>query len=133
VAPARILTCPVPPFHMEGIAMTATPMTHSGFTTADNASSLLSFRSGSAALEPDAVVASACQFCNSNCRINVSLKAGRIIEIDGEHRDPVQAGELCVKAPMMTEVAYSPGRVTTPLRRVRGAKGSADSVFEPVC
>src|SRR5438045_2237915 len=49
------------------------------------------FTDHSAALQPDTVVASACQFCNSLCGLKVHLKAGRVIDIRGEDRDPVQA------------------------------------------
>lgn len=87
----------------------------------------------SAALEPDNVVASACQFCNSLCRLNVSLKNGRIIAVHGETRDPVQAGGLCVKGEeMMTQLVYNRFRLTRPMRRVGGEKGSPDSRFEPI-
>src|SRR5262245_16041199 len=60
-----------------------------------------SFRDKSPALEADRVVDSACQFCNSLCRLKVHLKAGRVIDIRGEEKDPVQHGELCVKGQMM--------------------------------
>ena len=85
-----------------------------------------------AAQAPDAVVTSACQFCNANCGIHVSVRRGQVVHIDGEYDDPVQAGQLCVKAGMMSQLVYNPLRLTTPLRRVSGAKGSPDSVFEPV-
>jgi anaerobic selenocysteine-containing dehydrogenase len=90
------------------------------------------FTEHSAALQPDRVVASACQFCNSNCRLHVHLKAGRVIDVRGEPADPVQAGELCVKAAMMPQLVYNRHRLTRPLKRVGGAKGSPDSKFEPV-
>ena len=86
----------------------------------------------SGALDPDQVVDSACQFCNSLCRIKVQKKSGRIIGIVGEERDPVQAGHLCVKGPMMTELVYNRRRIRTPLRRVRGRKGDPNAVFAPV-
>ncbi len=86
----------------------------------------------SGALEPDEVVKSACQFCNSLCGIQVLKKSGRIIGIRGEAADPVAAGNLCVKADLMPELVYNPRRITTPLKRVRGKKGDPDSVFEPV-
>ena len=86
----------------------------------------------SAALEPDAVVDSACQFCNSLCRIKVEKKSGRVIEIRGEPADPVQAGNLCAKGPMMRELIYNRHRVTRPMKRVSGAKGDPASVFQPI-
>ena len=90
------------------------------------------FTRASAALEPDRVVHSACQFCNSLCRLKVHLKSGRIIDIRGEPGDPVQAGELCVKGPMMTQLVYSPHRLRTPLKRVGGKKGSPETRFAPI-
>lgn len=84
------------------------------------------------ALQPDTIVDSACQFCNSLCRLKVHLKAGRVIDITGETEDPVQAGGLCVKGPMMAQLVYNRLRLTTPLKRVGGEKGSPDSKFEPV-
>ena len=86
----------------------------------------------SAALEPDEIVDSACQFCNSLCRIKVAKKSGRVIEIRGEPADPVQAGKLCVKASLMRELVYNRHRVTHPMKRVSGAKGDPASKFAAV-
>jgi anaerobic selenocysteine-containing dehydrogenase len=55
-----------------------------------------------------------------------------VIDVLGEPADPVQAGGLCEKGPMMAEVLYSPLRLKSPMKRVGGAKGSAESRFEPV-
>lgn len=90
------------------------------------------FRRESAALEADRVVTSACQFCNSLCGLKVYLKAGRVIDIQGLADDPVQAGQLCVKAPMMAQLVYNRHRLRTPLRRVAGKKGDATARFEAV-
>lgn len=86
----------------------------------------------SAALSPDTIVHSACQFCNTNCRLLIGKKAGRVIDVRGEPDDPVQDGNLCVKGPMMVQLARNPRRLTTPLRRVAGTKGDPDSRFEPI-
>ncbi len=75
---------------------------------------------------------SACQFCNSLCRLKVHLKAGRIVDVVGETADPVQAGGLCIKGEqLMTQLVYNRFRLQTPLKRVGGEKGSPDSRFEP--
>ncbi|MFN7982988.1 MAG: molybdopterin-dependent oxidoreductase [Vicinamibacterales bacterium] len=86
----------------------------------------------SGALEPDQVVRSACQFCNSLCGIEVLKKSGRVIGIRGDAEDPVALGGLCVKADMMPQLVYNPHRIKTPLKRVRGRKGDRNSVFEPI-
>src|SRR5262245_33576406 len=80
------------------------------------------FTRQSAALQPDKVVDSACQFCNSLCRLKVQMKSGRIINILGETADPVQAGGLCVKGPMMMQLVYNRYRLTQPMKRVAGEK-----------
>jgi anaerobic selenocysteine-containing dehydrogenase len=90
------------------------------------------FTRQSGALQPDQVIASACQFCNSLCRLKVHLKDGRVIDIQGEPDDPVQAGGLCVKGPMMAQLVYNRFRLQKPLKRVGGAKGSPESKFEPI-
>ncbi len=86
----------------------------------------------SAALQADQVIASACQFCNSLCRLKVHMKAGRVIDIRGETDDPVQAGALCVKAELMTQLVYNRHRLKRPLKRVGGAKGDPESRFEAI-
>jgi anaerobic selenocysteine-containing dehydrogenase len=90
------------------------------------------FSKASAALQPDATVKTACQFCNSNCGLNIEKKAGRVIRVHGFKDDPVQAGEICVKAEMMPQLVYNRFRLTHPLKRVAGAKGSPDSKFEKI-
>ena len=52
------------------------------------------FTRESGALEPDTVVRSACQFCNSLCGIEVLKKGGRVIGIRGDADDPVAKGGL---------------------------------------
>ena len=100
--------------------------------TADAAKVSFDFTKQSGALGADKVVDSACQFCNSLCRLKVHLKEGRIIDVLGEPADPVQAGGLCVKGEqLMTQLVYNRFRLRTPLRRVAGEKGSPDSQFEP--
>ncbi len=90
------------------------------------------FTQFSGALQPDKIVDSACQFCNSLCRLKVHLKDGRIINVLGEPDDPVQAGGFCVKGPMMTQLVYNRFRLTQPMKRFAGDKGSPDSKFEPI-
>lgn len=86
----------------------------------------------SAALEPDKIVNSACQFCNSLCRLKVHLKDGRIVDVLGEPNDPVQAGGFCIKGPMMTQLVYNRFRLKSPMKRVGGNKGDSNSQFEPI-
>ena len=90
------------------------------------------FTQFSGALQPDKIVDSACQFCNSLCRLKVHLKDGRIINVLGEPDDPVQAGGFCVKGPMMAQLVYNRFRLTQPMKRFAGDKGSPDSKFEPI-
>lgn len=92
----------------------------------------IDFTNQSAALQADRIVTSACQFCNSLCGLKVHMRAGRVIDIRGETDDPVQAGEICVKASMMTQMVYNRFRLTRPLRRVGGQKGDPNSKFDAI-
>jgi anaerobic selenocysteine-containing dehydrogenase len=64
--------------------------------------------------------------------LKVHVKDGRIIDVLGEPDDPVQAGGFCVKGPMMTQLVYNRFRLTHPMKRVAGEKGSPDSQFEQI-
>jgi anaerobic selenocysteine-containing dehydrogenase len=102
------------------------------YPTSDARPAQFDFTKDSGALHADRVVNSACQFCNSLCRLKVHVKAGRIIDVEGEPDDPVQAGGLCVKGRLMTQLVYNRFRLKQPLRRVGGEKGSPDSKFVAV-
>ncbi len=90
------------------------------------------FTTKSGALQPDRIVDSACQFCNSLCGLKVHIKDERIIDVVGEPNDPVQAGGFCVKGPMMTQLVYNRFRLKSPMKRIAGEKGSPDSKFESI-
>jgi formate dehydrogenase (coenzyme F420) alpha subunit len=90
------------------------------------------FTQQSPALHTDQVIDSACQFCNCLCRLKVHLNNGRIIDVRGEPDDPVQAGGMCVKGPMMTQLVYNRFRLTRPLQRVAGDRGDPTAKFEPI-
>ncbi len=104
----------------------------SDYSIASSKSTQFDFTNSSSALQPDAIVNSACQFCNSLCRLKVHLKKGRIINVEGEPEDPVQAGGICVKGAMMTQLVYNRFRLTHPMKRVAGEKGASNSQFEPI-
>jgi len=52
----------------------------------------------SGALEADEIIDTSCQFCNSNCRLKVHKKPVASSRF-ARDKDPVQAGNLCVKGP----------------------------------
>lgn len=89
------------------------------------------FSQSSAALGGERV-RSACQFCNANCGLEVKVQSGRVVDIKGFVDDPVQAGELCVKAELMGQLVYSPHRLKSPMVRVKGKKGDPKSRFKAV-
>ena len=116
-----------------GLSTGSAPAANEGlYPAAKDAATSFDFTKGSSVLQADQIVDSACQFCNSLCRLKVHLKDGRIIDVTGETADPVQAGGLCVKGEqLMTQLVYNRFRLRTPLRRGGGEKGSPDSRFEP--
>lgn len=101
-------------------------------TSGGTLTSLAGHQPGAPAFTATSWKVSACQFCNSNCRMHVGLTAGRVVEVRGEQADPVQAGQLCVKASMMGELLVKDDRITTPLERVSGDKGDSNSRFQPI-
>lgn len=98
----------------------AVATTDGNYPATSSQSAEFDFTNQSGALQPDTIVNSACQFCNSLCRLKVHLKDGRIIDVLGEPDDPVQAGGFCVKGPIMTQLVYNRFRLTRPMKRVAG-------------
>jgi len=78
---------------------------------------------------PDKVIASGCSFCPSNCRHNVHIKKGKVINVYGEENDPVQNGGLCPKGQIIPQLLYNSHRILNPMKRV-GPKPGYD--FKPI-
>ncbi|MEZ6188065.1 MAG: molybdopterin-dependent oxidoreductase [Planctomycetota bacterium] len=94
----------------------------------------LSFREASATQAIERRVQSACQFCNCLCGLQVGVARDQVQRIEplAPDADPVQRGQLCVKADLMAELVASGRRIRTPLLRAAGAKGDPSSRFEAV-
>jgi anaerobic selenocysteine-containing dehydrogenase len=73
--------------------------------------------------------ASTCLLCPAHCGIRGRLVDGALTRIDGNPLHPVSRGGLCPKGSAGIQLAFHPGRLKGPVRRV-GAAGSDD--FEPI-
>lgn len=67
--------------------------------------------------------------CPDMCSLLVTVTDGRIVKIQGDPEQKFTAGFACGKVNRDMELAYSPQRIKTPLRRV-GPKGSGQ--FAPI-
>lgn len=65
--------------------------------------------------------------CPDACSLNVSVENGRVIAIDGSHRNPVTGGYICAKVRGFADRVYGDTRVLTPLVR-KGPKGRGQFV-----
>ena len=74
---------------------------------------------------------SICSICNprSHCGIDVYIKDGKIIKVEGTKENPQNEGTLCVKGAAIRQYVYHEDRVKTPLMRT-GSKERGD--FVPV-
>src|ERR1700688_4484470 len=72
---------------------------------------------------PVAVVETACPLdCPDACSLAVTVQRGRIVDIDGSHKNPVTNGFICAKVRKFGERVYGEDRLLYPAIRV-GAKG----------
>src|SRR6476661_7353676 len=79
---------------------------------------------------PVSVVDTACPLdCPDSCSLSVSVQNGKVINIDGSHRNPVTDGFICAKVRKFDDRVYGPDRLLTPGIR-KGRKG--DGRFERV-
>src|SRR5437899_6228648 len=72
---------------------------------------------------PTTIVETACPLdCPDACSLAVTVQRGKVIEIDGSHKNPVTDGYICAKVRKFGERLYGPDRILHPGVR-RGRKG----------
>src|SRR6267143_6650974 len=72
---------------------------------------------------PASVVETACPLdCPDACSLAVTVQHGKVITIDGSHKNPVTDGYICAKVRKFGERVYGPDRLLHPAVR-RGRKG----------
>ena len=86
---------------------------------------------GAAALGgPSSVVETACPLdCPDACTLEVTVDRGKVVEIDGSHKNPVTDGFICAKVRRFGERVYGADRILYPGVR-QGRKG--DGAFKRV-
>jgi len=62
-------------------------------------------------LEGATVTESVCPYCAVGCGLNVYTKGGKVIDIEGNPRSPINEGTLCPKGANSFQLAVNPHRV----------------------
>ncbi|MEX2156469.1 MAG: molybdopterin-dependent oxidoreductase [Gemmatimonadales bacterium] len=70
--------------------------------------------------------ATTCRECAAGCGIQVRVREGRAVKLEGNPESPINRGRLCARGQAATQGLYNPDRITSPL--VRNASG----VFEAI-
>jgi formate dehydrogenase major subunit len=68
-------------------------------------------------LRGSTVTASVCPYCAVGCGQLIYTKGGRLIDIEGDPRSPINEGTLCPKGANAFQLATNPHRVTQVLYR----------------
>jgi anaerobic selenocysteine-containing dehydrogenase len=72
---------------------------------------------------PSSVVETACPLdCPDACSLAVTVRQGKVVQIDGSHKNPVTEGYICAKVRRFGERLYGPDRLLYPAIR-KGRKG----------
>ena len=72
----------------------------------------------------DITVDSACPLdCPDGCSLSIGVRDGRVVRIDGSHRNPVTRGYICAKVRKFDQRVYGDRRLRYPMART-GPKGS---------
>src|SRR5437016_2032718 len=71
----------------------------------------------SSRLRGAAVTASVCPYCAVGCGQLIYTKAGKLIDIEGDPRSPINVGTLCPKGADAFQLAVNPHRITHVLYR----------------
>lgn len=60
--------------------------------------------------------------CHGGCGVELYIKDGKLMKVEGDESHPFLQGRLCPRALALTQYAYHPNRLQYPLRRM-GARG----------
>ena len=63
-----------------------------------------------------------CGFCGGKCFVDLYIKDGKVVKIEGNNTMPGANGRICVKGAAMKQALYSPDRLLYPMKRV-GKRG----------
>src|SRR5437868_15148665 len=79
---------------------------------------------------PATVVETACPLdCPDACSLAVTVQHGKLITLDGAHKNPVTDGYICAKVRKFGERVYGPDRLRHPgIRKGRKGEGRFDRV-----
>jgi formate dehydrogenase major subunit len=61
-----------------------------------------------------------CPFCGCGCGLLVTVKNGKVTDIEGDPRHPINRGAACSKGSAIVQIAGSPKRLNKPLYRPPG-------------
>ena len=92
------------------------------------ASAMADFRAGAAPVPSDAPVSAdgiawnkaPCRFCGTGCHVQVGVKDGKVVAIQGDQLAEVNKGLLCVKGYHVGLALYGKDRLTKPMLRKNG-------------
>ncbi len=65
-------------------------------------------------------VATDCTLCYHSCGMDVTVKEGRIVQVEGLKDHPLNKGQLCPKGERAIDLVYHPDRLKHPLKRIDG-------------
>src|ERR1700754_5120077 len=73
---------------------------------------------------PRTIVETACPLdCPDACSLAVTVQNGKVVNIDGSHKNPITDGYICAKVRKFGERVYGPDRILYPAVR-KGRKGA---------
>ncbi len=65
----------------------------------------------------DGVYFRACNLCEAICGLQLTVKAGAVVDVRGDPDDPLSRGHLCPKGAVIADIHTDPDRLKRPLRR----------------
>ncbi len=64
------------------------------------------------------------------CGMKLTVKDGRLVNVEGDEEHPITNGRLCVRCLSLPEYVHHPKRITTPMKRAREDRGQ--DKWEPI-
>ena len=65
----------------------------------------------------DGVYYRACNLCEAICGLQLTVQAGKVVDVRGDPQDPLSRGHICPKGTALPDLHADPDRLKTPVRR----------------
>ena len=86
-------------------------------------------------MSEERIVKALCRMCDDHCGIDVHVKDGKVVKIEGNREHEWNHGRLCIKGSHGVEMIYAKDRIHKPLKKTENGfvEISLEQALDEIC